>query len=64
MCAGKHLLCFLILSIITFSVAAQKSKSQLQKEKQQNLAKIKEVEKVQGEGSERKQAREPGIAQT
>ncbi|MDH4092609.1 MAG: peptidoglycan DD-metalloendopeptidase family protein [Cyclobacteriaceae bacterium] len=54
MCAGKHLLCFLILSIITFSVAAQKSKSQLQKEKQQNLAKIKEVEKIIGETSAKK----------
>lgn len=54
MCAGKHLLCFLVFSIITFSVAAQKSKSQLQNEKQQNLAKIKEVEKIIGETSAKK----------
>jgi len=54
MCAGKHLLCLLIFSIFTFSVVAQKSKSQLQKEKQQNLEKIKEVEKIIGETSTKK----------
>ena len=54
MYAGKHLLCLLILSIITFSVVAQKSKSQLQKEKQQNLEKIKEVEKIIDETSAKK----------
>jgi len=54
MYAGKHLLCLFILSIITFSVVAQKSKTQLQKEKQQNLEKIKEVEKIIGETSAKK----------
>ena len=52
--AGKHLLCLLIFSIFTFSVFAQKSKSQLQKEKQQNLEKIKEVEKIIDETSAKK----------
>ena len=54
MYAGKHLLCLLVLSSLTFSVVAQKSKSQLQKEKQQNLEKIKEVEKIIGETSAKK----------
>jgi septal ring factor EnvC (AmiA/AmiB activator) len=46
MCGGKHLLCLLVFIIFSFSVAAQKTKSQLQREKQQNLEKIKEVEKI------------------
>ncbi len=54
MCAGKHLLCLLVFSILTLSATAQKSKSQLQNEKQQNLAKIKEVEKIIGETSAKK----------
>jgi len=52
--AGRHLLCILVFSIFTFSVVAQKSKSQLQKEKQENLEKIKEVEKIIGETSTKK----------
>lgn len=52
--AGRHLLCILVFSIFTFSVVAQKSKSQLQKEKQDNLEKIKEVEKIIGETSTKK----------
>jgi septal ring factor EnvC (AmiA/AmiB activator) len=51
---GKHLLCLLIFSICTFSVVAQKSKSQLQKEKQLNLEKIQEVEKIISETSAQK----------
>ncbi len=55
MCGGKHLLCLLVFCIFSFSVAAQKTKSQLQKEKQQNLEKIKEVEKIIDETSTKKQ---------
>jgi septal ring factor EnvC (AmiA/AmiB activator) len=54
MCGGKHLLCLLFFSIFSFSVAAQKTKSQLQKEKQQNLEKIKEVEKIIDETTTKK----------
>lgn len=54
MSAGRPLLCLLILVLLSISVAAQKSKSQLQKEKQQNLEKIKEVEKIIGETSTKK----------
>jgi len=54
MYAGKHLLCLFILCIVTFSVVAQKSKTQLQKEKQENLEKIEEVEKIIGETSAKK----------
>src|SRR5690606_1632203 len=43
-------LVLLIFSLLPFSVAhAQKSKAQLQKEKQQNLARIKEVEAILSE---------------
>lgn len=55
MCGGKHLLCLLIFSFFSFSVVAQKSKSQLQREKQQNLEKIKEVEKIIEETTTKKQ---------
>jgi septal ring factor EnvC (AmiA/AmiB activator) len=54
MCGGKHLLCLLIFCIFSYSVAAQKTKSQLQKEKQQNLEKIKEVEKIIDETTTKK----------
>jgi murein hydrolase activator len=54
MYAGKHLLCLFILGIVTFSVFAQKSKTQLQKEKQENLEKIEEVEKIICETSAKK----------
>jgi septal ring factor EnvC (AmiA/AmiB activator) len=50
MCGGK----LLFFSIFSFSVAAQKTKSQLQKEKQQNLEKIKEVEKIIDETTTKK----------
>lgn len=46
MTAGKSILALAVLLCITFSVCAQKSKAQLQKEKQENLKKIKEVEKI------------------
>lgn len=54
MCAGRHLLCTLLVISVAFSVVAQKSKSQLQKEKQENLEKIKEVEKIIDETSAKK----------
>ncbi len=54
MSAGRPLLCLFILVLLSISVPAQKSKSQLQKEKQQNLEKIKEVEKIIGETSTKK----------
>lgn len=47
MIAGKGLLCACLFSILLFSAGAQqKNKVQLQKEKQQHLEKIKEVEKI------------------
>lgn len=46
MTAGKSILALAILLCFAFSVSAQKSKAQLQKEKQENLKKIKEVEKI------------------
>jgi septal ring factor EnvC (AmiA/AmiB activator) len=54
MCAGKKLLCFFLIIFCSLSVFAQKSKNQLQKEKQQNLEKIKEVEKIITETSAKK----------
>ncbi len=54
MCAGKFFLCLLVFSIFSVSVVAQKSKSQLQIEKQQNLEKIKEVEKIIDETTTKK----------
>jgi septal ring factor EnvC (AmiA/AmiB activator) len=54
MFAGKPLLCLLFFVLLVFSATAQKSKSQLQKEKQQNLEKIKEVEKIIVETSAKK----------
>ncbi|MBX2961758.1 MAG: peptidoglycan DD-metalloendopeptidase family protein [Cyclobacteriaceae bacterium] len=55
MTAGKFSLPFvflLLLSLVAF--AQQKTKAQLQKEKQQNLEKIKEVEKILNETSDKK----------
>lgn len=50
MFAGRSFLVLLIFFLLPFSVAhAQKSKAQLQKEKQQNLARIKEVEAILSE---------------
>ena len=54
MCAGRRIWFFLICCLLHFSVSAQKTKSQLQKEKQENLEKIKEVEKIIGETSTKK----------
>ena len=54
MCGGKHLLCLLVFIIFSFSAIAQKTKSQLQREKQQNLEKIKEVEKIIDETTTKK----------
>jgi len=54
MCAGKRLVLFLFLLTFTFSVSGQKTKSQLQKEKLENLEKIKEVEKIIRETSTKK----------
>ena len=53
--AGKGIL-FLILTLgICFSVTEQKTKSQLQKEKQQSVERIKKVEKILSETSARKE---------
>jgi septal ring factor EnvC (AmiA/AmiB activator) len=53
MIAGRYIfLCFLL--VISFSSLAQKTKAQLQKEKQENLEKIKETEKILAETSEEK----------
>jgi len=54
MCGGRRILLFSIFFFFILSVFAQKTKSQLQKEKQQNLEKIKEVEKIIGETSTKK----------
>lgn len=54
MFAGRFLLVLSLILISIFPVAAQKTKSQLQKEKQQNLEKIKEVEKIIDETSNKK----------
>lgn len=54
MTAGKTILLLVILSLASFSASAQKTKAQLQKEKQQNLEKIKEVEKILSETTARK----------
>jgi septal ring factor EnvC (AmiA/AmiB activator) len=54
MTAGKTILLLVILALASLSATAQKTKAQLQKEKQQNLEKIKEVEKILGETTARK----------
>ena len=54
MCAGRRVWVLLIFFVLSFSVNAQKTKSQLQKEKQESLEKIKEVEKIIGETSTKK----------
>lgn len=54
MIAGKQILLLVILVLASLSASAQKTKAQLQKEKQQNLEKIKEVEKILGETAVRK----------
>jgi murein hydrolase activator len=51
----KFIFCVLVFSFLfASSVSAQKSKAQLQKEKQQNLDKIKETEKILDETSQQK----------
>jgi septal ring factor EnvC (AmiA/AmiB activator) len=55
MTAGKSYLFFLFFFIISFFAHAQKNKNQLQKEKQQNLEKIKETEKILAETGEKKE---------
>ncbi len=54
MTAGKSILAFTLFVCLAFSVVAQKTKAQLQKEKQQNLQKIKEVEKILTETTTKK----------
>lgn len=55
MFAGKRSLLFLLLLFLSFAAFSQrKSKAQLQKEKQQNLAKISEVEKILSETAAKK----------
>jgi septal ring factor EnvC (AmiA/AmiB activator) len=56
MFAGRSLLCFFLVLISLIPAAAQKNKAQLQKEKQQNLEKIKEVEKIIDETSTKKKS--------
>ena len=55
MFAGRFLLCSFLILISVFPAFAQK-KAQLQKEKQQNLEKIKEVEKIIDETSAKKKS--------
>ena len=55
MTAGKSLCLSLILAFVCFAAHGQKTKIQLQREKQQNLEKIKETEKILAEtGAEKK----------
>jgi septal ring factor EnvC (AmiA/AmiB activator) len=54
MIAGRPALLVMLLSCLCFAVTAQKSKSQLQKEKQQNLEKIKRTEKILTETAAKK----------
>ncbi|HMR57712.1 MAG TPA: peptidase M23, partial [Cyclobacteriaceae bacterium] len=53
MTAGKFV-AFAVLFVLSFSVQAQKTKSQLQREKQRNLEKIKETERILDETGEQK----------
>jgi murein hydrolase activator len=55
MTAGKSYLFFALFFLISIFAHAQKSKTQLQKEKQQNLEKIKETEKILAETGEKKE---------
>jgi murein hydrolase activator len=55
MIAGKSICLFILLNFFCFVAHGQKSKAQLQREKLQNLAKIKETEKILAEtGAEKK----------
>ncbi|MEO7988981.1 MAG: peptidoglycan DD-metalloendopeptidase family protein [Chryseolinea sp.] len=55
MSVGKYSLLFCCI-LLTLSAVAQKSKTQLQKEKQQNIERIKEVEKIIAETSTQKKS--------
>jgi septal ring factor EnvC (AmiA/AmiB activator) len=55
MTAGKSYLFFSLFFIVSFFAHAQKNKNQLQKEKQQNLEKIKETEKILAETGAKKE---------
>lgn len=55
MTAGKSSFFFLLFLLVSSFAVAQKSKSQLQKEKQENLEKIKETEKILAETGEKKE---------
>jgi septal ring factor EnvC (AmiA/AmiB activator) len=52
--AGRSFCLLLLLLLSTVSFAQKKSKAQLQKEKQQNIEKIKEVEKILNETANQK----------
>jgi len=55
MSAGKYFFLSLIITLLSFASYGQKSKAQLQREKQENLARIKETEKILAEtGAEKK----------
>lgn len=56
MTAGNcmRIVCLILLALLSTPAVAQKTKAQLQKEKQQNLEKIKEVEKILSETSAKK----------
>jgi septal ring factor EnvC (AmiA/AmiB activator) len=55
MTAGRYLYLSIFFTLLCFTALGQKSKAQLQREKQQNLAKIKETEKILAEtGAEKK----------
>lgn len=56
MFAGRFFLCFILFFTSLLHAQAQKTKAQLQKEKQQNLEKINEVEKIINETSTRKKS--------
>lgn len=55
MTAGKSSFFFLLFLLVSSFAVAQKSKYQLQKEKQENLEKIKETEKILAETGEKKE---------
>lgn len=52
--ANPHVIWLLLLSLASFPVTAQKSKTQLQREKQANLDRIKETEKILSQTSKDK----------
>jgi septal ring factor EnvC (AmiA/AmiB activator) len=54
MIVGRNIFLTCFCFLICFAVIGQKTKSQLQKEKQQNLKKIKEVEKIISETANKK----------